>query len=94
MLCINEAKYAGGYNIHLIFNNGMEGTANLERTIFDDKRRVFSKLKEKSHFKNFKVDHCTVIWFDELDLTPEYLFYLVFKKDRDFQEQFKQWGFT
>ncbi len=51
-------------------------------------------LKEKSHFKNFKVDHCTVIWFYELDLAPEYLFYLVFKKDRDFQEQFKQWGFS
>lgn len=94
MLAVNEAKYAGGYNIHLIFNNGREGTANLEKTIFDDKRPIFSKLKEESVFKKFKVEHSTVIWSDELDLAAEYLFYLAFKDDRNFQEQFKLWGYV
>ena len=93
MLAVNEANYAGDYNIHLKFNNGMEGTVNLERIIFDDKRIIFSRLKDKSNFKNFKVDHSTVIWSDELDLAPEYLFYLSFKKDIGFQKQFKQWGY-
>ncbi|MEE8056285.1 MAG: DUF2442 domain-containing protein [Pseudomonadales bacterium] len=93
MLSVNEAKYAGGYNIHVIFNNGKEGTANLERTISDDKRPIFSTLKKESNFKNFKVEHSTVIWSNELDLAPEYLFYLAFKDDNDFQDQFKQWGY-
>lgn len=93
MLAVNEAKYAGGYNINLIFNNGMKGTANLEETIFNDRRPIFSKLKEKSEFKNFKVKHSTIIWFDELDLASEYLFYLAFKDDPDLQEQFKLWGY-
>ena len=93
MLGVDEAQYAGGYKIHLVFNNGKEGTANLERTIFDDKRPVFSTLRDESHFKNFKVEHSTIIWSDELDLAPEYLFFLVFKKDSDLQDQFKRWGY-
>lgn len=93
MLAVDEAKYVGDYNIHLIFNNGKEGTANLERTIFDDKRPIFLKLKEEENFKIFKVEHSTVIWSDELDLAPEYLFYLAFKEDSNFYDQFKKWGY-
>ncbi len=93
MLSINEAKYVDGYNIHLSFNNGKEGTANMEKTIFSDKRPIFSKLRKQSDFSNFKVDHSTVIWSDELDIAPEYLFYLVFKEDNDYQELFKEWGY-
>ena len=93
MLAVDEAKYVGGYNIHLIFNNGKEGTANLERTIFDDKRPIFLKLKEEANFRIFKVEHSTVIWSDELDLAPEYLLYLAFKEDGNFYDQFKKWGY-
>ncbi len=93
MLCVNEAKYTGVYNIRLSFNNGKEGIANLEKTIFDDKRPIFSRLKNEADFTNFKVDHSTVTWFDELDSAPEYLFYLAFKEDKDYQDQFKEWGY-
>ena len=88
---ILKAEYTGGYNIHIIFNNGKEGTVNLERTIFEDKRPIFTKLKDETNFKNFKVGHSTVIWLDELDLAPECLFYLAFKKSVNFQDQFKRW---
>ena len=50
MLSVNEAKYVGGYSINIIFNNGKEGTVNLEETIFNDKRPIFLRLKEKSIF--------------------------------------------
>ncbi len=93
MLCVTEAKHAGGYNIHLLFNNGKEGTANLQKTIFDDPRPIFSKLKNATDFTNFKVEHSTVIWSDELDLAPEFLFYLAFKDNADYQEQFREWGY-
>ncbi len=94
MLAVNEAKYVGGYNIRLSFNNGREGTANLEKTIFNDKRPIFAKLREESNFKKFKVEHSTVIWSDEFDLAAEYLFYLTFKDDLNLQGQFKQWGYV
>lgn len=93
MLAVNEAKYSGDYCISLTFNNGRKGVANLKETIFHDKRPVFSKLKDESSFKDFKVEHSTVVWFNELDLASEYLFYLAFKDDPDLQGQFKQWGY-
>ncbi len=93
MLEVKQAIYTGEYTLRLVFNNGMEGTANLKETIFGDKRAVFSVLKEKTIFKNFKVEHSTVIWSDQLDLASEYLFFLAFRDKPDLQEQFKSWGY-
>ena len=57
MLEVNQAEYAGDYKINLLFNNGKTGTANLEKSICNDKQPVFLKLKEPHRFKNFHVDH-------------------------------------
>ncbi len=93
MLSVNEAKYIDGYNLYLIFNNGKEGTVDLKQTIYEDRRPIFSDLKDKSNFSNFKVAHSTVVWFNELDLSPEYLFYLIFKEDKSLHKKFKDWGY-
>jgi len=93
MIEVKKAEYAGNYNLNISFNNGRIGTVDLEQTVFNDHRPIFSKLKEKSNFKNFKVEHSTVIWSDELDLAAEYLFYLAFKDDPELQNQFKIWGY-
>jgi hypothetical protein len=93
MLSVQKAEYVGAYKINLLFNNGKTGTANLEKTIFNDKRAIFLSLRNESSFKEFKVEHSTVVWSSELDLAPEYLFYLAFMEQIEFQEQFKQWGY-
>ena len=93
MISVNTAKYAGKYNLQLTFNDGREGMVNLEDIVLKDKRKIFLKLKDISNFKDFKIDHSTVVWFNELDLAPEYLFYLAFKEDHRLQEQFKKWGY-
>lgn len=93
MLQVSQAEYSGDYTLRLVFNNGKAGTADLEQTIFSDDRSIFSKLKEKSQFRNFQVRNNTVVWFGELDLASEYLFYLAFKDDPELQAQFKTWGY-
>ena len=93
MLGVSEAKYVEKYNIHLVFNNGKEGIADLEKTITCDNREIFYKLRDESSFKNFKISHNTIVWFDELDLAPEYLFFLVFKEDVNLQKKFRSWGY-
>lgn len=93
MLGIEQAEHTEGFNISLLFSNGMQGTANLETTILDDERPVFSALKDQSVFRNFKVAHSTLTWPGDLDLAPEYLFYLAFKDESEFQGQFKKWGY-
>ena len=94
MLEVRQATYMGDYTLHLVFNNGMEGIADLKETIFDDKWPVFSFLKEKANFKNFKVEHSTVIWSDQLDLASEYLFFLAFRDKPELQNQFEFWGYV
>ena len=81
------------YSISLVFNNGRKGLANLKETIFNDKRPIFSELKDESNFKDFKVEDSTVVWPNDLDLAAEYLFYVTFKEDPDLQDQFKQWAY-
>ncbi|MBT8420510.1 MAG: DUF2442 domain-containing protein [Gammaproteobacteria bacterium] len=93
MLAIEKAKYIGDYNIHLCFNDGREGVADLKKTIFEDRRPIFSELKEKSNFSSFRIAHGTIVWPNRLDLAPEYLFYLTFREDNHYQEQFRRWGY-
>ena len=93
MLEVKQATYAGEYTLRLLFNNGMEGVADLKETVFSDTRPVFSVLKEETNFKNFKVEHSTVIWSDQLDLASEYLFFLAFRDKPELQKQFKSWGY-
>ncbi len=93
MLSVNYAKYVGEYNIQLVFNNGMSGTANLEKTVFSDSREIFLELREKSKFEDFKIAHNTVVWCNELDLAPEFLYFLAFKENEKLQGQFRNWGY-
>lgn len=93
MLQIIDAKYADDYKIYLVFNDGRTGVANLEKTISNDTRLIFSKFKDKDLFSKFKIDHGTIIWSDEFDLASEYLFYLAFHDDPELQDKFKEWGY-
>lgn len=93
MLNIQKAKYVSEYKLRLTFNNGRSGIANLEETFFNDQRAIFISLRDKGKFKEFNLAHGTVVWSDELDLAPEYLFYLAFMKDENYQEQFRNWGY-
>ncbi|WP_417909749.1 DUF2442 domain-containing protein [Candidatus Electronema sp. PJ] len=94
MLEVRQAEYVGNYAVHLVFNNGRAGTADLEQLVFSDRRPVFARLRERASFSSFKVARSTVVWNDELDIAPEYLFYLAFKDDAALQEQFRQWGYA
>ncbi len=93
MLSIKEARHVGKYSIQLKFNNGKMGVANLEKTIFSDTREIFTQLKDESNFKDFKIQHSTVLWLNKLDMAPEYLYFLAFRKNKELQEQFKKWGY-
>ena len=54
MLSIQKAVYVGNYSIHLIFNNGKESTVDLKKTIFKDKRSIFSQLRDENVYKKQK----------------------------------------
>ncbi len=93
MLAVKDARYIGEYKILIKFSNGREGIADLAELINQDHRTIIAELKDQNTFSNFKTDHDTVVWPNELDLAPEYLFFLSFKHDHELQNQFKSWGY-
>lgn len=90
---VKKANYISDYKIQLDFNNGKSGIADLEQTLQKDTRALFAELKNTTIFKNFNLQHDTVIWPNGLDLAPEYLFYLAFINEDQLQDQFQSWGY-
>ena len=92
MLAIKDAKYIDGFKIYLQFNDNREGEVDLKDFLEKTPLKPFKRLKEIDKFKNFKVDY-TLIWDEDLDLAPEYLYYKTFESDPTLQEQFIEWGY-
>lgn len=72
-LHVREAKYVGGYQIRLRFNDGAEGIVDLSDCLDGE---VFKSLKDIENFKAFRVDPDieTVVWSNGADMSPEYLY--------------------
>jgi hypothetical protein len=93
MISIKSAKHLQDYKIKIEFNDGRIGEVDLKETITGDHRPIFNQLKDINLFKNFKVEFDTLIWPNELDIAPEYLYFQSFKDDSRLNEQFKKWGY-
>ncbi|HAT48997.1 MAG: DUF2442 domain-containing protein [Nitrospirae bacterium] len=70
---ITEARHAGGYRIHIRFNDDVEGVVDLWETIDHDHRVTFQELRNMKTFQAFRVDLDTIVWDNGLDLAPEFL---------------------
>ena len=71
---VTKAKYISNYSIMLNFNNGEQGIVDLKSTIFNDSRKIFEPLKNIEFFKKFTLDSWTLVWSNNLDLAPEFLY--------------------
>ncbi|HIP76229.1 MAG TPA: DUF2442 domain-containing protein [Psychromonas hadalis] len=77
MLSVINASYKDGYRISLLFSDHSAGIVDLEAFILDGKIKPFQVLADKKKFKAFQVDY-TLMWGDELDLAPEFLYFSAF----------------
>lgn len=93
MITITDAKYKSNYTIELTFSNGETGSVDLEDTIKNDYRQIFQPLRNIDFFKSFKLELDTVVWENEADFAPEFLFYKTFKDNSVYQDLFKKWGY-
>ena len=52
MLEVERVEYSGDYTIHLVFNNGKAGTVDLQQTVYNDNRLIFSRqdVRKQSNF--------------------------------------------
>jgi hypothetical protein len=73
ILNVTKAEYKKDYEIYLTFNNGESVLIDLEGTLYNDSRRIFSPLRDKNYFKTFKIRLNTITWDNEADFAPEFL---------------------
>lgn len=71
---VTTANHISNFKIRLWFNDGKEGIIDLQRTIFTDSRPIFAPLRNPEYFRRFKVEMDTLVWENELDLAPEFLY--------------------
>lgn len=93
MLHILEAEYFGDYRVHVVFNDGREGIADLRSMIFENPRTVFAPLIDVSVFRRLFIQYGTLCWPGDLDLAPEYIYYLAFRDDENLRGLFEEWGY-
>jgi hypothetical protein len=65
------AKHAGGFRIHLVFNDGLEATVDFERWLTGP---VFEPVRTPRYFTRFFVEGGGVAWPNGADIAPETLY--------------------
>jgi hypothetical protein len=72
MLEVTEARYVGGYKIHLVMNDGTSGIVDLEDSLWGE---VFEPLRDPNEFRRFQVSSVlhTLAWPNNADFAPEHL---------------------
>jgi hypothetical protein len=92
MLYIKSADYIEKYIIKTVFSDDKIGFIDLKDFIFSTQLKNFHKLQDINIFKDFKINY-TIIWGDDLDLAPEYLYFLAFQNELKLQNKFQKWGY-
>ncbi|MDD4930368.1 MAG: DUF2442 domain-containing protein [Gallionella sp.] len=93
LLKIDHAEYLGNYHFRFLFNNGRVGEADIRPLLDDAPRSVFAPLADESFVSRFMLTHGTLCWPNELDVAPEYFYFLAFRDDPGLYDQFVSWGY-
>lgn len=92
LLEIIKAEYLHDYVIQITFSTNEKVDLDLSPMIFRDSSHVFEPLKNIEFFKQFHVAY-TLCWGDEIDVAPEYLYFLAHKNDAEYEALLREWGY-
>jgi hypothetical protein len=66
-----RAEYRGDFKVHLVFQDGTEGTVNFEEWLNGP---VFEPLRDQDFFQRFFIEAGTLVWPNGADVAPETLY--------------------
>ncbi len=70
---VQEARYAGKYQLQLLFEDGSSGIVDMMKYI--EEGTALAPLKDPSLFKTFTIEYGTIVWKSHsLDIAPETLY--------------------
>jgi Protein of unknown function (DUF2442) len=92
MLHISLAEYLGDHRVRVVFDNGREGVADLSAMV-GNSSKVFAPLRDVSVFSQLFIKYGTLCWPGDLDVAPEYIYFLAFRDDEGLHGLFEEWGY-
>lgn len=70
LICVQSVATLENYKLDLLFSNGKRGIFD-SAPLFD--KKIYAPLKNKQLFDTAKVSCGTVVWQNDIDIAPEYL---------------------
>ena len=67
-----NADYLGGHKLHLVFDDGKQG--DLDFNPFINQWPGYQELADPEKFIQFGITGGTIVWSDELDVAPDWLY--------------------
>ena len=68
---VTDVKASKSCELHLSFSNGKKGIFNF---LSELQKPIYQQLNDLDFFLTAHVEDGTVVWNDELDIAPEYLY--------------------
>jgi len=93
MLKLVDVQPLAAYRLQLQFSDGRSGMADLSELVTAAPATVFSSLRSPEAFQRCHIEQGALNWSSELDLAPEYLYFLSFRDDPTLTSLFKTWGY-
>jgi len=94
LLQIEQAHYLGDHRFELRFNDGRFGTVDVRTLADQGPGTVFAQLRNEAFVRRFELKYGTLCWPGELDVAPEYVYFLAFRHDPALHERFVDWGYV
>jgi len=67
-LSIKEAKYAEGFKLEIVFNDGIKKMVDFGGFLQSHSHPQFNKYKKEANFKRFKIEHGNIVWGKDWDM--------------------------
>ena len=77
---IIDVEYLGGHKLRLVFDDGKEGDVDLSPAI--ERIPPYRELRDPDRFIQFGLVGGTLVWSDELDMAPDWLYEEMLRQNR------------
>ncbi len=81
MLTIEEVRYLGDFTFSIRFSDGRTGTVDIRLLIREEPKVAFAPLSDEAFVRRFKLEYGTLCWPGDLNVAPEYIYFLAFRSD-------------
>lgn len=86
---VTQAEYLDGYRFIIWFNDGAVKLIDLSGFLY---KAYLAPLRERNRIRHYQVELGTIVWEDEIDIAPEFLYNIAIDTLREGDRSQWEWG--